>query len=122
MKFLFYSNLCVKSQVSSSVTWLQLTRSLIAGGHMTGRAEHRQVGLQCNVHSEKTSKKYQAATGALAPQPKWYHTYAPVGVYGRHGGGTFDSFQSALSSSIGAYSATQRSSGGGGGGSGGGSW
>ena len=85
------------------------------------------------------ANKYQAATGSTAPQPQWYHTYSPVasGPVAGDGGG-FDSFESALSSSIGAYTTSQSSSsdggsggdggggggggGDGGGGGGGGSW
>jgi uncharacterized membrane protein YgcG len=87
------------------------------------------------------AKKYEVTSGSPAPQPQWYHTYSGVGhgPLGSHGGGSFDSFESALSSSISAYSSSQSSSsssdggssdggssdGGssdGGGGGGGGSW
>lgn len=72
------------------------------------------------------AKKYEASTGASAPQPDWYHSSSTsgVGFVGGSGGGGFDSFESALSSSIGAYTASQSSSSGGSGGSsgGGGSW
>ncbi|HZQ31069.1 MAG TPA: DUF2207 domain-containing protein, partial [Mycobacterium sp.] len=67
------------------------------------------------------AKKYQTTTGTAAPQPDWYHSTMPVG-YGfiGSGGAGFDSFESTLSSSIGAYTASQSSSSGGGGGFGGG--
>lgn len=77
--------------------------------------------------------KYQAATGQPAPDPGWYQS-SSGGNWGSEssGGATFDSFDSALASSIGAYTASQSSSsssggggggsGGGGGGGGGGSW
>ena len=70
--------------------------------------------------------KYQAATGQVPPQPGWYQTSSGTGRSSSASGDTgFDSFESALSSSIGAYTASQSSSssgGGGGGGGGGGSW
>jgi hypothetical protein len=71
--------------------------------------------------------KYQAATGQVPPQPGWYHSSSGTGwTSSSSGGASFDSFESALSSSIGAYTASQSSSsssgGGGGGGGGGGSW
>ncbi|MDO0976973.1 DUF2207 domain-containing protein [Mycolicibacterium frederiksbergense] len=78
------------------------------------------------------AQKYRDVTGAVAPQPEWYHSSSSTswGLSGGSGGGGFDSFESALSSSIGAYTASQSSSssggsssgGGGGGGGGGGSW
>lgn len=51
------------------------------------------------------AKKYQDVTGAVAPQPDWYHASSSSswGVAGGSGGSGFDSFDSALSSSIGAY-------------------
>ncbi|WP_111509070.1 DUF2207 domain-containing protein, partial [Mycobacterium kyogaense] len=74
------------------------------------------------------AKKYQAYTNTAAPQPDWYVSSSPSTSYsaaGSSGGANFDSFESALSSSIGAYTASQSSSsssssGGGGGFSGGG--
>ncbi|ORA34970.1 DUF2207 domain-containing protein, partial [Mycobacterium aquaticum] len=72
------------------------------------------------------AKKYQDVTGDVAPQPDWYHSSSSsVGwaMTGGSGGVSFDSFDSALSSSIGAYTAAQSSSsssGGGGFSSGGG--
>jgi uncharacterized membrane protein len=81
------------------------------------------------------AEKYRTEMRSEPPVPSWY----PVGV-GYMGGsslfggssGPFESFESALSSSIGAYEASQSSSssgggggggfGGGGGGGGGGSW
>jgi hypothetical protein len=72
------------------------------------------------------AKKYEATTGSPAPQPGWYDSSSPTswGLAGSSGGTSFDSFETALSSSIGAYTASQSSSsgssGGGGGSSGGG--
>ena len=69
------------------------------------------------------AKKYEASTGTAAPQPDWYNTSSAatgLGFAGGSGGPSFDSFNSALSSSIGAYTASQSSSGGGGGSGGGG--
>ncbi|MGE2834442.1 DUF2207 domain-containing protein [Mycobacterium sp. SMC-4] len=81
------------------------------------------------------AKKYHAETGLAAPQPEWYgasvtsHSSADTAAGGADA--DFDSFESALASSIGAYTASQASSssgssssfgGGGGGGGGGGSW
>jgi uncharacterized membrane protein YgcG len=85
------------------------------------------------------AKKYETAMGSPAPQPDWYNSSSTTGwaLVGSSGGGaSFDSFESALSSSIGAYTASQSSSssssggsggfsgggGSGGGGGGGGSW
>lgn len=78
--------------------------------------------------------KYKAEMNEDPPIPLWY----PMGYYGSHSlfdhGGGLDSFSDSLSSTIGAYEASQRSSssgggggfsggfGGGGGGGGGGSW
>ena len=59
------------------------------------------------------AKKYQTTTGTVAPQPDWYHSSsyaAGAGLVGGTGGPNFDSFESALSSSIGAYTASQSSS------------
>ena len=68
------------------------------------------------------AKKYQTSTGMAAPQPDWYNTSPTTGwgLAGASGGSSFDSFGSALSSSIGAYTASQSSSGGGGSDGGGG--
>ncbi|ORB47425.1 DUF2207 domain-containing protein, partial [Mycolicibacterium rhodesiae] len=71
------------------------------------------------------ARKYQTATGQVDPQPDWYHSSSGTGWHtATSGGASFDSFESALSSSIGAYTASQSSSssssGGGGGGGGGG--
>lgn len=81
------------------------------------------------------AKKYQTSMGTAPPQPDWYHSSSGTyyGAVGSSGGSGFDSFESALSSSIGAYTASQSSSssaggggggggGDGGGGGGGGSW
>ena len=61
------------------------------------------------------AKKYETTTGTAAPQPDWYNsssasTSAGWGFSGGSGGANFDSFESALSSSIGAYTASQSSS------------
>jgi uncharacterized membrane protein YgcG len=68
------------------------------------------------------AKKYETSTGSPAPQPNWYDSSSPTswGVVGSSGGSSFDSFESALSSSIGAYTASQSSSSGGSSGGGGG--
>ena len=81
------------------------------------------------------AKKYETSMGTPAPQPDWYNSSSTTGwgFAGGSSGPSFDSFESALSSSIGAYTASQSSSssgsssgggfsGGGGGGGGGGSW
>ncbi len=64
--------------------------------------------------------KYQAATGQPPPEPGWYHSSSGSSWSSSAGGASFDSFESALSSSIGAYTASQSSSSSGGGGGGGG--
>ena len=69
------------------------------------------------------AKKYETTMGIPAPQPDWYNsssTPSGWGFSGGSGGANFDSFESALSSSIGAYTASQSSSSSGGGSSGGG--
>ena len=68
------------------------------------------------------AKKYETAMGSPAPQPDWYNSSSATGwgFAGSSGGPSFDSFDSALSSSIGAYTASQSSSSSGGGGGGGG--
>lgn len=85
------------------------------------------------------AEKYQTATGTVAPQPQWYGTSSGTtwAAVNEAGTANFDDFDSALSSSIDAYTASQSSSsssggssgggfsgagGGGGGGGGGGSW
>ncbi|MFT4009749.1 MAG: DUF2207 domain-containing protein [Nocardioidaceae bacterium] len=80
--------------------------------------------------ADKWAQKYQANTGELPPTPAWYAGPGySSGFWGTSTG--FESFESSLQSSIGAYQATQSSSssggggfsgGGGGGGGGGGSW
>jgi hypothetical protein len=64
------------------------------------------------------AKKYETSTGTPAPQPDWYNSSSSTGwgFAGGSGGPSFDSFESALSSSIGAYTASQSSSSSGGGG------
>ncbi|PEG38272.1 hypothetical protein CQY20_13925, partial [Mycolicibacterium agri] len=63
------------------------------------------------------AKKYEMSMGAPAPQPDWFGTSSSTssgwGLTGGSGGASFDSFESALSSSIGAYTASQSSSSGG---------
>ncbi|MEI6253343.1 MAG: DUF2207 domain-containing protein, partial [Mycobacteriaceae bacterium] len=55
--------------------------------------------------------KYQAATGQPPPEPGWYHSSSGSNFSSSSSGGaSFDSFESALSSSIGAYTASQSSS------------
>ncbi|MBJ7338585.1 MAG: DUF2207 domain-containing protein, partial [Mycolicibacterium sp.] len=69
------------------------------------------------------AKKYQDTVGAVAPQPDWYNSSSSSSGwgFGSHASGpNFDSFESALSSSIGAYTASQSSSSSGGSSSGGG--
>ncbi|TXI62698.1 DUF2207 domain-containing protein, partial [Mycolicibacterium mageritense] len=58
------------------------------------------------------AKKYQDTVGAVAPQPGWYGTSSDGGwgLTGGSAGADFDSFESALSSSISAYTASQSSS------------
>ena len=58
------------------------------------------------------AKKYETATGTVAPQPDWYDSPSQrsSGFVGGSGGPDFDSFESALTSSIGAYTASQSSS------------
>ncbi|MBU3751758.1 MAG: DUF2207 domain-containing protein, partial [Mycobacterium sp.] len=52
--------------------------------------------------------KYQAATGQPPPDPSWYHSSSGSGwTSSSVGGASFDSFDSALSSSIGAYTPSQ---------------
>jgi uncharacterized membrane protein YgcG len=84
------------------------------------------------------AKKYETTVGAPAPQPDWYNSSSANAwqLAGGSSGPSFDSFESTLSSSIGAYTASQSSSssssgggggfsgggGGGGGGGGSGSW
>jgi uncharacterized membrane protein YgcG len=66
------------------------------------------------------AKKYETATGTVAPQPDWYHSSSTTSWSVAGSGSSFDSFESALSSSIGHYTASQASSSGGGASSGGG--
>ncbi|MFT4088453.1 MAG: DUF2207 domain-containing protein [Gordonia sp. (in: high G+C Gram-positive bacteria)] len=79
--------------------------------------------------------KYRYATGHEPPDPVWFGPgFYHGGATGFYGSNAFDSFESSLSSSLSAYSASQSSSssgggfsgggfgGGGGGGGGGGSW
>ena len=79
--------------------------------------------------ADRWAEKYRTATGAEPPIPIWFPMYygTPAGFYSATGP---DTFSSAVSTSIGAYTATQTPSGGGGGmggfggggGGGGGSW
>ncbi|MFL6090329.1 MAG: DUF2207 domain-containing protein [Aeromicrobium sp.] len=76
------------------------------------------VAFNC---AENWARKYEQATGEVAPIPIWYGGgYASNQGSFFGGGDAFSSFESSLSSSISAYSASQSSSGGGGGFSGGG--
>ncbi len=61
--------------------------------------------------------KYRTATGIEPPSPVWYPVYAHSSS-GSGFGSSFDSFDSAVASSISAYSASQSSSSSGGGGGG----
>ncbi|KUI33792.1 DUF2207 domain-containing protein, partial [Mycobacterium sp. GA-2829] len=57
------------------------------------------------------AKKYAMAVGMPAPQPTWYESSTPwADGSSSDSGGGFDSFESALSSSISAYTASQASS------------
>ena len=63
------------------------------------------------------AQKYETTTGTPAPQPDWYHSSSSahrssgfIGRFRRASFDSFDSFESALSSSIGAYTASQSSS------------
>jgi uncharacterized membrane protein YgcG len=74
------------------------------------------VALGC---AEQWARKYEAETGTPAPVPGWYPI--PIGTSSYSSmGNPLASFESSLSSAIGAYQATQSSGGGGGGFSGGG--
>jgi LemA protein len=72
------------------------------------------------------AKKHETSVGTPAPRPDWYNSSSTTscGYVGSSSGPSFDSFESALSSSIGAYtpsrSSSSFSSSGGGGFSGGG--
>jgi hypothetical protein len=90
------------------------------------------VAFNC---ADTWARRYEQATGEVAPVPVWYGGGSSSGHGGSFlgGGDAFSSFESSLSSSIAAYSASQSSSsgsgggggfsgGGGGGGGGGGSW
>lgn len=66
------------------------------------------------------AEKYRRAVGAEPPVPAWYPVHPGMGHGGFYSGGGLDSFSSALSSSISAYTASQSSSSSGGGGGGGG--
>ncbi len=87
------------------------------------------VAFDC---ADRWANKYKVQTGQEPPSPMWFGGVAGSSSgSGFSGGPSFSSFESSLSSSIGAYQATQSSSssggggggfGGGGGGGGGGSW
>lgn len=68
--------------------------------------------------ADKWAQKYRAATGEEPPVPVWYPYYGTHAFYSQEH--SFDSFDTALASSISAYTASQSHSGGGGGGFGGG--
>lgn len=86
------------------------------------------VAFDC---AEEWAKKYRLETGQEPPAPDWFPTYTGVHT-ATYVSQMVDSFDSAVSSAISAYNATQSSSssgggggfsgGGGGGGGGGGSW
>ncbi|MCH5642928.1 DUF2207 domain-containing protein [Gordonia sp. ABSL49_1] len=87
------------------------------------------VAFDC---ADAWAKKYRIATGSEPPVPVWFVPTSSSTTHGFFGDASgFDSFESSLSSSLSAYSATQSSSSsggggggfsGGGGGGGGGSW
>lgn len=81
--------------------------------------------------ADRWAEKYRVSTQSEPPIPAWYPYYVGSQYGGFYSGGQFDSFDSAVSESISAYTASQSSSssggggggfGGGGGGGGGGSW
>ena len=85
------------------------------------------VAFDC---ADEWAKKYRIETGEEPPSPSWLPMYAGVHA-GNYVNQMVDSFDSAVSSAISSYNATQSSSsgggggfsgGGGGGGGGGGSW
>ena len=80
--------------------------------------------------ADKWAEKYRVSTQSEPPIPGWYPYYLGSQYGNFYSGSQFDSFDSAVSESISAYTASQSSSssgggggfGGGGGGGGGGSW
>lgn len=64
------------------------------------------------------AEKYRVSTHSEPPIPVWYPYYAGSQASGFYSGSQFDSFDSAVSESISAYTASQSSSSGGGGGGG----
>lgn len=81
--------------------------------------------------ADRWAEKYRVNTQSEPPIPAWYPYYVGSQHGGFYSGSQFDSFDSAVSESISAYTASQSSSssggggggfGGGGGGGGGGSW
>ncbi len=83
--------------------------------------------------ADRWAEKYRVATQSEPPIPAWYPYYAGSQYGSFYSSSQFDSFDSAVSESISAYTASQSSSssssggggggfGGGGGGGGGGSW
>ncbi len=80
--------------------------------------------------ADKWAEKYRVSTQSEPPIPGWYPYYLGSQYGNFYSGSQFDSFDSAVSQSISAYTASQSSSssgggggfGGGGGGGGGGSW
>ncbi|MGB8021176.1 MAG: DUF2207 domain-containing protein [Candidatus Nanopelagicales bacterium] len=79
--------------------------------------------------ADRWAQKYRTAVGSEPPVPAWYPYYPGYAMGGFYSGGGLDSFSTALSDSISAYTASQSSSSGGGGGGfggggggGGGSW
>ncbi len=81
--------------------------------------------------ADRWAEKYRVSTNSEPPIPAWYPYYVGSQYAGFYSGSQFDSFDSAVSESISAYTASQSSSSsggggggfsGGGGGGGGGSW
>ncbi|HYN57070.1 MAG TPA: DUF2207 domain-containing protein [Motilibacterales bacterium] len=81
--------------------------------------------------ADRWAEKYRVSTQSEPPIPTWYPYYMGSQYANFYTGGQFDSFDSAVSESISAYTASQSSSSsggggggfsGGGGGGGGGSW
>ena len=93
-------------------------------GHRLGRGALRLRGPQgplhrlCAVRGRRAvpprcgPRSTRPPRERAAPQPEWYHSSSgrPVGSPAARGSPSFDSFESALSSSIGAYTASQSSS------------
>ncbi len=117
------------------------TRTVVASGRIPPHARDRfrrepvrLLGPQGSLHRVRPvrgGRRRSCVVGqevrdrdgnSPAPQPDWYNSSSATGwgFAGGSGGPSFDSFDSALSSSIGAYTASQSSSSSGGGSGGGG--